>query len=246
MNAVLDIAGLAKGFDGVPALDGVSFAVREGEMVGIVGPNGAGKSTLLDCALGAMRPDAGTVRFDGRDVQAMRPGEPARRGAGRSFAAPRTLPGLSVRDCLVLAGQAPRGMLGRLRGRADAALAAAADRLIAHFRIEHLADLPADALTVGEQKLAELAMAFMAGTRLVALDEPTVGLNPALAADLGKRLRALNAERGTAVVIAEHDIAFAAAVCTRLIVLAEGRVIADGPPAATRHDARVVEAYLGA
>lgn len=246
MSGLLQVSDLHKRQGGRKAVDGVSFALADGEILGLVGPNGGGKSAAMDCILGQARPDAGTVEFDGLPITGLAPAQISRRGLGRSFHLPQGFPAGTVRENLILAGQEHRGSAWRrLLGRGDAGQGAAAANLIAHFRLDPLADRQADELPIGEQKLVDVAMAFMANPRAVMLDEPSAGLNPAAQATLADRLCALSAERRTAIVVVDHNLDFAAGLCTRVLVMAEGRIIAEGPPAAMRTDARVIEAYLG-
>ncbi len=246
MTAVLTVEGLTKRFGGIAAVDGVSFEVGQGEIVGIIGPNGSGKSTLFNCILGQLQPTAGTVRIDGRAVTGLRPSDLNRLGVSRTFQLLQVFPKLTVRENLVLAGQEHQGtMLSRLFGRRDAGLGAAADRMIGFFRLQHLADVRAGDLSYGQQKLLDAAMAFMAGPRLVLLDEPAGGVNPTMLGGLRERLAAMNREARATFVVIEHNMEFVMALCTRILVLAEGRVIAAGAPEAVRRDPAVIEAYLG-
>jgi len=246
MAAVLEVRDLSKAFGGIRAVDGVSFAVHEGEILGLIGPNGSGKSTLFNCILGQLAPSSGEVRVDGRAITGMRPCDLNRLGIGRTFQLLQVFPQLSVRQNLVLAGQEHQGsMWSRLLGPADAGLGGAAERMLEFFRLRALADEPAGALSYGQQKLLDVAMAFMAGPRLVLLDEPAGGVNLTMLADLRERLRAINAAQKATFVVIEHNMDFVMSLCTRILVLAEGRIIAEGPPGQIRDDRRVIDAYLG-
>lgn len=246
MTAVLEVRGLSKRFGGITAVDDVSFDVQAGEILGIIGPNGSGKSTLFNCVLGQVRPTAGEVLVDRRPITGLRPSDINRMGVSRTFQLLQVFPQLSVRDNLILAGQEHQGsMLSRLLGRPDAGLAAAAERMIAFFLLSPVADEKAGRLSYGQQKLLDAAMAFMAGPRLVLLDEPAGGVNPTMLGHLRERLRAINAEQAATFVVIEHNMDFVMALCTRILVLAEGRLIAEGAPHEIRSNARVIEAYLG-
>ena len=246
MSAVLEVSDLRKSFGGVSAVDGVSFEVRPGEILGIIGPNGSGKSTLFNCVLGQLHPTAGEVRIDGRRTTGMRPCDLNRLGVSRTFQMLQVFPQLSVRDNLILAGQEHQGsMLSRLFGRGDAGLGTDAERMIEFFRLSHLADERAADLSYGQQKLLDVAMAFMAGPRLVLLDEPAGGVNPTMLGQLRERLEAYHAERDATFVVIEHQMEFVMALCTRVLVLAEGRIIAEGAPEAVRRNPAVIDAYLG-
>lgn len=246
MAPVLEVANIKKRFGGIAAVDGVSFQVREGEILGIIGPNGSGKSTLFNCILGQLSPSEGEVMLDGRAVTGMRPSDLNRLGVSRTFQLLQIFPRLSVRENLILAGQEHQGtMLSRLVGPRDAGLGGGADRMIEFFQLGHLAHERAGGLSYGQQKLLDAAMAFMAGPRLVLLDEPAGGVNPTMLANLKDRLKTFNVERGATFIVIEHNMEFVMALCTRVIVLAEGKVLAEGSPDAIRVDPAVIEAYLG-
>lgn len=246
MANVLEVSGLSKHFGGITAVENVSFTVREGEILGIIGPNGSGKSTLFNCILGQLTPNGGEVRVDGRNVTGMRPCDLNRLGVSRTFQLLQVFPQLTVRENLILAGQEHQGsMLSRLFGPRDAGLTAAADRMIGFFKLDHLAGEKAGGLSYGQQKLLDAAMAFMAGPRLVLLDEPAGGVNLTMLASLKERLRAINAEQGATFVVIEHNMEFVMSLCSRVIVLAEGKILAEGTPSEVRANPGVIEAYLG-
>ncbi|MDJ1158065.1 ABC transporter ATP-binding protein [Chelatococcus sp. SYSU_G07232] len=246
MARVLEVSGLRKHFGGIKAVDGVSFHVEEGEILGLIGPNGCGKSTTFNCILGQLAPTDGEVRLDGRVVTGMRPSELNRLGVSRTFQLLQVFPQLSVRENLILAGQEHKGtMLSRLLGPRDAGLTAAADRMIGFFKMSHLAGEKAGGLSYGQQKLLDAAMAFMAGPRLVLLDEPAGGVNLTMLGDLKDRLQAMNREQGATFVVIEHNMDFVMSLCTRVVVMAEGRVLAEGRPEEVRRNPAVIDAYLG-
>ena len=246
MSAVLEVAHLRKTFGGITAVDGVSFDVHEGEILGIIGPHGSGKSTLFNCVLGQLLPTDGEIRVDGKVTTGMRPCDLNRLGVSRTFQLLQVFPQLSVRDNLILAGQEHQGsMYSRLIGRADAGLGDAAGQMIEFFRLSHLADERASSLSYGQQKLLDAAMAFMAGPRLVLLDEPAGGVNLTMLGHLRERLQAYHTEHNATFVVIEHQMEFVMALCTRVLVLAEGRIIAEGAPQDIRRNPAVIKAYLG-
>jgi branched-chain amino acid transport system ATP-binding protein len=246
VTAVLEVSNIKKRFGGIAAVDGVSFDVREGEILGIIGPNGCGKSTLFNCILGQLAPSEGEVKLDGRVTTGMRPCDLNRLGVSRTFQLLQIFPKLSVRDNLILAAQEHQGsMLSRLFGRRDAGLADAAAQMISFFKLDHLADERAGGLSYGQQKLLDAAMAFMSGPRLVLLDEPAGGVNLTMLANLKDRLQAFNEERGATFVVIEHNMEFVMSLCSRVLVLAEGKVLAEGSPVEVRANPAVIEAYLG-
>jgi branched-chain amino acid transport system ATP-binding protein len=248
---LLAIEGMVKSYGAIRAVDGVGFTVAAGEIFGVIGPNGSGKTTLFNSVLGQIRPDAGRIALNGRDITGLSPLALARRGVGRTFQTLQVFGRMSVRDNLVVAAQEHAGsMAGRLFARPDAALAARAESLIDRFGIRAVADAAAGTLSYGQQKLVDIAMAFMSEPALVLLDEPCAGVNPALVAGLAASLREMNrvsVAAGTprSFVVVEHNMDFVMSICHRILVMVEGRVMAIGTPAEVRAKREVLDAYLG-
>ena len=229
MNPILSVHDLTKRFGSTGAVDGVSFALDPGEILGVVGPGGSGKSALVDCVFGQLAPSSGEVRLDGRPITGLPARELSRLGLARTFQRVQLFPQLTVRDNLIAAGQEHRGSLwSRLVGPPDAGLAGTAAEMMAFFRLDDLADQVAGTVTDGQQKLLDTAMAFMARPRLVLLEEPAAGLDEAALGPLRERLRAINAQAGATFMIVDRDLHFVMSLATRLLVLGKGRVVAAG------------------
>jgi len=243
---VLSVRNLSKSFGAIKAVQDVSFEVRKGEILGLIGPNGSGKSTLFNCILGQLAPDTGEVRVNGAPVSGMSAHALNRLGVGRTFQQLSVFPNMTVIENILMAGQEHEGtMLSRLFGPSDAGLTEAAETLIAFFRLGHLRDTRAGSLSYGQQKLLDAAMAFMAGPGLVLLDEPAGGVNLTMLEYLKERLITYNRDHGSTFVVIEHNMEFVMSLCSRIIVLANGRIIAEGPPETIRANEDVIEAYLG-
>lgn len=233
---LLEVAGLTKRFGGVVANRDVSFAVAPGELVGVIGPNGAGKSTLFDLITGFTRPDAGTVRLDGRDITRLRPDQISRLGVARTFQKLKPFPDMTVIENVMVGAFQRTADVGAARARAREALASVglADRADAHAR----------GLSTGQRKRLELARALATEPRLLLMDEVTGGVDQATIPGLVRLVRGLHA-RGLALVVIEHNVRVIMDISQRIVALAMGEVIADGPPAEIGRHRRVIDAYLG-
>ena len=247
----LEATSLSKNFGGIAAVDDVSLCIERGEIVGLIGPNGAGKTTLFDLLAGVRAPTAGRIAIAGRAVQ----DEPAHRrlarGLGRTFQIPRPFPELSVLDNVMLGAQGHSGerlwanwVARRRVTRHEHAARVRAGELLEFVALSALADRPARVLSGGQRKLLELARVLMASPSVVLLDEPAAGVHPRLLELIASRIVALNGQGMTFLVI-EHNMDFVASLCSRLVVMAQGRVLCQGPPSEVVRDHRVVEAYLG-
>jgi branched-chain amino acid transport system ATP-binding protein len=249
--ALLSIKGLRRAFYGLEVLRGVDVTVQAGSITGLIGPNGAGKTTLFNVVSGLVPPDAGSIRFADQELAGETPETISEAGLVRTFQVARGFPKLSVFQHLMLYGRDQPGesLLAALIGspaarRREAALAERAWEIARLLNLERVIDNPATALSGGQKKLLEIGRALMAEPRLVLLDEPTAGVNPVLKAEIAAHLRALPA-RGITVLLIEHDMRFIGELCDPVIVMAEGRVLAEGGFEAVRADARVREAYMG-
>ncbi len=248
--SLLDAVNITKRFAGITALDAVSMQVESGESVGLIGPNGAGKTTFFNCLLGMLRPDAGSVTFDERDLTRAPVYRRARAGIGRTFQRIELFAGMSVRDHLLVA---ERCRLGTGRFWKDILNLAAPSgdekaRVLATLellRLDDVADAPIESLSLGRGRLVEVGRALMTEPKLLLLDEPSSGLDASETAALADTLRAVQSERGTAVLLVEHDVEFVRTFARRLYVLDFGTLIATGATAAVLGSAEVRKAYLG-
>ena len=243
---VLKVTGLKKAYGAIQAVGGVSFEVRPGEIFGVIGPNGSGKTTLFNSMLGQITPDEGKIELNGQDVTTLGPLELNRLGVGRTFQTLQVFGKMTVRDNLIVAAQEHQGSLfSRMFAPGDSGLGGKADALIEQFHISHVADKKAGELSYGQQKLVDIAMAFMSDPDLVLLDEPCAGVNPALVGGISKLLKELNQTRKGSFVVIEHNMDFVMALCHRIMVMVEGEVLAIGTPAEIRANKQVLDAYLG-
>ncbi len=243
---LLTIESVTKEFDGVIALQDVSFGVEASEILGVIGPNGAGKTTLFNCITGIIPPTRGTISYRGEAIQGRQPYQIARLGIGRTFQVVRPFPNLSLRDnVLVALGHRHypglRRALSACRTDANRRIAAA---LLTRVGLSSGHDRAAGTLPLGLKKRLEIARALALEPRLLLLDEPSGGLRHEESQQLLDLIRDLNRE-GISVVLIEHNMPIVMGVCHRLVVLDHGVKIAEGDPAAVRTNAQVIEAYLG-
>jgi branched-chain amino acid transport system ATP-binding protein len=248
---LLETRGVRKAFAGLQALDSPDVAVDRGEVVGLIGPNGAGKTTFFNCLTGVLEPDEGEVRFDGEDVVGEEPYAIAERGMVRTFQQPRALEAMTVAENVRLGaadhpGERPWHALtwsAPLTER-EAEVDRRARDVMTFLDIDHVADDYASTLSGGQQKLLALARALMTEPELLLLDEPFAGVNPTLEREIVERIVELN-EQGMTLFIVEHELENLVEAVDRLIVLHDGKLLAEGTPDAVLSDDRVVDAYLG-
>jgi len=249
MDGALSIRSMSVAFGGVTALDCVDLDVGEREIVGLVGPNGAGKSTLVNGVGGQLEPSSGSVRLGGVRLDGLRPFQRARLGIGRTFQRVAVFPELTVREHLLVALRALDGdrtpWLRLLeRSRPEPAESRRIDEVLSLVGLADRADALVSTLPLGACRLVEIGRALVGGPSVLLADEPSSGLDGRESATLTTVLHSLR-ERGTAVLLVEHDLALVAEVSHRVVVLDTGRVIAEGPFAAVMADPEVRRAYLG-
>ncbi len=243
--SVLAADDLRKSFRGVAAVQGVSFAVAAGEMLALIGPNGAGKSTCFNMLSGQLRPDAGRVRLDGRDITALAPRRIWRLGVGRTFQITATFASMTVRENVQMALLSHAGQVWRFWRAARFRSVDAAEALLDQVGLAAQGDTASGVLAYGDLKRLELAMALANAPRLLLMDEPTAGMAPAERTALMRLTRQLASARGIAVLFTEHDMDVVFSIADRILVLHHGALIAEGDGPAIRADARVREVYLG-
>lgn len=248
---MLEVRDVVKEFGGLRAVDGISFTLRAGTITGLVGPNGAGKTTLFNTIAGVHRPSSGSITFAGRRIDGRAPHRIFHEGLVRTFQIPRPFGRMTVLEntMLVPARQAGErfwnNWVRRAKVRAEERAGRERAREVLDFvGLERLSGEYAENLSGGQQKLLELARVLMADPKLILLDEPGAGVNPTLLVTIMDKLQALNA-RGIGLLLIEHNMDLIAALCDPVLVMAQGKLILEGPPAVVRSDERVLEAYLG-
>ena len=241
MSALLEVRQLGKRFGGLTALDGVSFDVAEGSIVGVMGANGAGKTTLFSLIAGNARPSAGEIRYAGRSLAGLRPDEVCRLGVARTFQIVKPFPALTVMENLRTAA-----MFGRARHRTAASADAAALPVLQDLGLAEMAHQPAHTLTLSGQKRLEIARAVATGAKLVMLDEVMAGLTPTEVQQMLQTLRRLHRGRKLTLLVIEHVMKALMALCERIVVLHHGQLIAQGTPAQIGSDPQVQSVYFGA
>jgi ABC-type branched-subunit amino acid transport system ATPase component len=235
--ALLEATDVSRAFGGIHAVENVSFAIAAGEVTGLIGPNGAGKTTLFNLLSGVDRPDSGRVAFSGQRIDRLSATRVNRLGIGRTFQSVRVFGDMTVRENLQIAD------LNGAKGSMPGAASRFAEALDFVDMAPHV-DATAGLLSYGQRKLVELAMVLVQAPKLILLDEPVAGVNPMLVEKIGDILSKL-ARRGQTLLVVEHNIPFVTKLCRRVIVMANGGVLAQGSAAEIQSDARVLEAFLG-
>lgn len=242
---ILRAEDLAKSYDGVAAVCGVSFEVAAGEVVALIGPNGAGKSTCFNMLSGQLRPTAGTVRIFGQTTNGMKPREIWRLGVGRTFQIAAAFMSMSVRENVLVALLSHRRRIWRLAGARSEALVHQADALLEHVGMGEAAARPATELAYGDIKRLELAVALANAPKLLLMDEPTAGMAPTERVELMRLVATIAKTQEIGVLFTEHDMDVVFEHADRIIVMDRGNLIAHGSPADVRADPNVRAVYLG-
>lgn len=246
MSALLEVEGASKAFGGVIANNNVSLAVPEGRIIGLIGPNGSGKTTLFNSIVGSHPIDAGSIRFEGREISSLRVPQIARLGMLRTFQQTRIYGEMSCVQNMQVS--MPHGQSGitTMFAKYPPAVLEKAEELLEFVGLYSKRKLLAGNLSFGQQKLLEFAMALMNDPKLLLLDEPTAGINPTLINGLIDRLKRANADLGITLLVIEHNMRVIMNLAEHIYCLAHGEMLADGPPEQVQNDQRVIDAYLGA
>ena len=243
--SVLQVRQLSKSYGGVHAVQDVSFDVAESELLALIGPNGAGKTTCFNMVNGQLAPDAGEVLLEGRSLRGLAPRRIWRLGVGRTFQITATFGSMSVRENVQMALLSHHRRLASLFSSGKDFYVEEANALLARVGMQGQADRICSVLAYGDLKRVELAIALANAPKLLLMDEPTAGMAPAERTQLMRLAAELARSSGIAVLFTEHDMEVVFGFANRVVVLAEGRIIAEGSPDAVRADARVREVYLG-
>ena len=249
---MIQVHDLHRHFGGFRAVDGASLTIRTGSITGLIGPNGAGKSTLFNVIAGVLPPTSGRVMMDGQDITGLPPHELFHRGLLRTFQMAHEFSSMTVRENLMMVpgGQSGETLFntwfnrGRIRAE-EAALRRRADEVLDFLTITHVADEKAGNLSGGQKKLLELGRCMMVEAKVVFLDEVGAGVNRSLLSTIGDAIVRLNRERGYTFCVIEHDMDFIGKLCDPVIVMAEGKVLAQGSADHIMENEAVIEAYLG-
>ncbi len=252
MESMLSVKDIKKSFDGIRALNGVSFDVSKGKITGLIGPNGAGKTTLFNTITGFYSPDHGSIKFEGNEITGKKPYEITRKGLSRTFQITRSLNKMKVMENLMLAPKEQSGESviwsllkpWKVREEEQKSKEKAHD-ILEFFDLKEKKDDYAGSLSGGQKKLLELARALMTDPKMVLLDEAFAGVNPTLSNKLIDYIEHLRDDHDISFLLIEHDIPLVMKVCDRIIVMANGEVIADGEPEEIKNNERVLDAYLG-